>query len=196
MSVDLPAPFSPTTACTSPARLSKLTSSSAVTPGKVMVMFRISTRLWTILTSATHPRSGFPPVGRGVTPSADKLTGFTHLRPGRRIGLLEGLGVHLLQDFWHGVHDGIVGEFRVEDRHQVVARDLQPRHPQLRRDGFTAQNVERHLDSLVTLSGREAVGVDRQVVLYPLAQEALEVLAGDRRDRQAGDQKKHTPPST
>src|SRR5580704_1240025 len=38
MSVDLPAPFSPTIACTSPARSSNETSSSARTPGYDLVM--------------------------------------------------------------------------------------------------------------------------------------------------------------
>src|SRR4030042_54613 len=115
MSVDLPAPFSPTTACTSPARLSKLTSSSAVTPGKVMVMFRISTRLWAILTSATYPLRALPLVRPAGAP---------------------------------------------------------PRHSPVRRGRFAPKKAERHLDSLVPLSGREAVGVDRHVVFSPLAQEA------------------------
>src|SRR3954451_2806042 len=43
MSVDLTAPFSPMRACTSPARRVKSTLSSARTPGKRMVMPRIST---------------------------------------------------------------------------------------------------------------------------------------------------------
>ena len=40
ISVDLPAPFSPTSACTSPARRSKSTRSSAVTPAKCLVTLR------------------------------------------------------------------------------------------------------------------------------------------------------------
>src|SRR5688572_28876719 len=44
MSVDLPAPFSPTRAWISPGRRSNETSSSARTPGKVFVMPRISSR--------------------------------------------------------------------------------------------------------------------------------------------------------
>ena len=43
MSVDLPAPFSPNRAWTSPARKSKLTSSLATMPGKLLTMPRIST---------------------------------------------------------------------------------------------------------------------------------------------------------
>src|SRR5919206_2716717 len=42
ISVDLPAPFSPSRACTSPLRRSKSTWSSATTPGKRFVMPRIS----------------------------------------------------------------------------------------------------------------------------------------------------------
>src|SRR4051812_16345330 len=37
-SVDLPAPFSPSSACTSPARRLKLTPSRARTPGKLFAM--------------------------------------------------------------------------------------------------------------------------------------------------------------
>src|SRR6478752_5869941 len=40
--VDLPAPFSPRSACTSPSRRSKSTSSFATMPGKRLVMWRIS----------------------------------------------------------------------------------------------------------------------------------------------------------
>src|ERR671937_63390 len=42
ISVDLPAPFSPRSACTSPRRRSKSTLSSATTPGKRLVIPRIS----------------------------------------------------------------------------------------------------------------------------------------------------------
>src|SRR5436305_2103495 len=42
ISVDLPAPFSPSRACTSPRRRSKLTASLARTPGKRFVMPRSS----------------------------------------------------------------------------------------------------------------------------------------------------------
>src|ERR1700734_118089 len=41
MSVDLPAPFSPTTAWISPALTVRLTLSSALTPGNVLVMLRM-----------------------------------------------------------------------------------------------------------------------------------------------------------
>src|SRR5918997_6597466 len=45
MRVDLPAPFSPQIAWISPRRTARLTSSRALTPGKVLVMPRIS-RMW------------------------------------------------------------------------------------------------------------------------------------------------------
>src|ERR1044072_3079064 len=43
MRVDLPAPFSPMRACTSPGSSRNATSSSALTPGKLTHMSRIST---------------------------------------------------------------------------------------------------------------------------------------------------------
>ena len=42
ISVLLPAPFSPHNACTSPREISRLTLSSALTPGNVFEIFRIS----------------------------------------------------------------------------------------------------------------------------------------------------------
>jgi len=45
ISVDLPAPFSPTNACISFSRTSRLTLFSALTPGNVFVMPRISNKL-------------------------------------------------------------------------------------------------------------------------------------------------------
>ncbi len=44
MSVDLPAPFSPTSACTWPASVAKWTSSSALTPGNDFEMFSSSSK--------------------------------------------------------------------------------------------------------------------------------------------------------
>ena len=46
ISVDLPAPFSPSSAWTSLRRRSKLTSSFATIPGKRFVMWRISSTVW------------------------------------------------------------------------------------------------------------------------------------------------------
>src|SRR5262249_56200668 len=44
MRVDLPAPFSPIRACTVPRSTRIETSSSAATPGKLLLMFRTSSR--------------------------------------------------------------------------------------------------------------------------------------------------------
>src|SRR5215813_2427273 len=44
MRVDLPAPFSPMSACTVPRSTRSETSSSAATPGKLLLMFRTSSR--------------------------------------------------------------------------------------------------------------------------------------------------------
>src|SRR4051812_43868479 len=51
MSVDLPAPFSPQIAWISPRRTDRLTSCSALTPGKVLVIPRIR-RMSSVMTSA------------------------------------------------------------------------------------------------------------------------------------------------
>ena len=58
MSVDLPAPFSPTSACTSPSITSKVTPLRATTPGNALTTFdrRRTTRAVDILT----PYEGFP----------------------------------------------------------------------------------------------------------------------------------------
>src|SRR4051794_23008116 len=56
MSVDLPAPFSPTSACTSPRRTARLTSEFATTPGNRFVMPRSS------MTGGSPARAG-PSVG-------------------------------------------------------------------------------------------------------------------------------------
>src|SRR3954451_11540619 len=62
ISVDLPAPFSPSSACTSPSRRSKSTSSFATIPGKRFVMWRISS---TVLV-ASAIEGGFYGSGRPV----------------------------------------------------------------------------------------------------------------------------------
>jgi hypothetical protein len=71
MSVDLPAPFSPQIAWISPARTCSVTSSSALTPGKVLVIERISS---SGLLIAGSSRPGWSPVLR--RPGSAGLTGF------------------------------------------------------------------------------------------------------------------------
>src|SRR4051812_27664356 len=78
MSVDLPAPFSPQIAWISPRATSSVTSCSAFTPGKVLVIERISRML--VVTSASSSvlllgsviegcwwREGCPPATSGCT---------------------------------------------------------------------------------------------------------------------------------
>src|SRR3954454_18270164 len=67
MSVDLPAPFSPIRACTSPGRRVKSTWSSASTPGKRIVMSRISTTGAAVGT-ASGGVSGSASMGQGILP--------------------------------------------------------------------------------------------------------------------------------
>src|SRR6185437_13601880 len=68
ISVDLPAPFSPSSACTSPRRTSRETSSLATTPGNSLRMPRIS-RTRSSLTAAmllrNRRRTGNSPALRG-----------------------------------------------------------------------------------------------------------------------------------
>src|SRR4051812_28382424 len=56
MSVDLPAPFSPHSAWISPGRSSKLTSRSATTPPKRLVIPRHSRSGWVVIVRQLRPR--------------------------------------------------------------------------------------------------------------------------------------------
>src|ERR1700759_2208567 len=78
-SVDLPAPFSPSRACTSPSAASQSTPSFATTPGNRFVMFRSST-------AAAMAGRGR---GRGG--------------PARELGLALGASDHALDEPVHGV---------------------------------------------------------------------------------------------
>jgi len=60
ISVDFPAPFSPQIACTSPRAHSKLTSSSALTPGNVFTMSSIASEC----AGTISPRRGTRLLGR------------------------------------------------------------------------------------------------------------------------------------
>src|SRR5581483_8999243 len=67
ISVDLPAPFSPRRACTSPSRRSKFTSSFAITPGKRFVIPRSSRRGASAIARAILSRRGVRPPCGGPT---------------------------------------------------------------------------------------------------------------------------------
>src|SRR6185437_9106922 len=62
--VDLPEPFSPVSACTSPARIAKSTWFSATTPGNVLVAPRTSTS-GALFSSPTEFNFPFDPFPRG-----------------------------------------------------------------------------------------------------------------------------------
>src|SRR5262245_60765712 len=64
--VDLPAPFSPISAWTSPGRRSRLTRSFASTPGKRLVISSRTTRGGEPLPPAPSPTTGRPDLGRRV----------------------------------------------------------------------------------------------------------------------------------
>src|SRR4051812_48075196 len=63
MRVDLPAPFSPHSATTSPARTDRLTLSSATTPGNFLPMARIESRGAGILGSLVDNLQAPSPIG-------------------------------------------------------------------------------------------------------------------------------------
>src|SRR5215213_5100118 len=88
MSVDLPAPFSPQIAWISPRRTSRLTFSSALTPGKVLVIERISRMLsamdYVVLVCSLVPE---PVCGR-CAPCGAFVRG-ARVRPGSPVGEVE-----------------------------------------------------------------------------------------------------------
>ncbi len=67
MSVDLPAPFSPRSACTSPRRTSRSTSSLATVPGNSLRMPRISRTSSSVISAILT--SGTEGAGTGPAPS-------------------------------------------------------------------------------------------------------------------------------
>src|SRR5437588_11120494 len=111
ISVDLPAPFSPSRACTSPRRRSKSTLSSATMPGKRFVIPRISrtaaasTRAILRRKAGPEARLSIPPlrpaleVGRDVQLARDDqalvLVHELQVWPCDRVGLPDGHAVVL-----------------------------------------------------------------------------------------------------
>src|SRR3954453_17783421 len=96
MSVDLPAPFSPQIAWISPRRTSRLTFSSALTPGKVLVIERISRMLsamdYVVLVCSMVPE---PVCGRCAprcAPRCASVLGGAGLPPGPPVGQVDVAG--------------------------------------------------------------------------------------------------------
>src|SRR5690554_1176423 len=67
MRVDLPAPFSPQIAWILPRATSRVTSESALTPGKVFVIDRISRMFWVTFLPTSLRRRGEEPVVGSLT---------------------------------------------------------------------------------------------------------------------------------
>src|SRR6185295_2511407 len=87
MRVDLPAPFSPINAWTSPGCTSKLTSSSTVTPLNVLVMFVIPRSGWgsciRVFSLLCVPLRFNPDLNRGGRGGAQSLTALLCVPPAR-----------------------------------------------------------------------------------------------------------------
>src|SRR6478609_3156214 len=128
MRVDLPAPFSPQIACTSPRRTSRVTSCSALTPGNSLVIWRIS-RMWGV--SSTFSRTILAPVScagrrRDGAPRSvgGRRPGCAVAHPGRssQTELLGGVEARLDEGALDGVrrHDLRLEEVRRHDLDAVV----------------------------------------------------------------------------
>src|SRR6478736_10304936 len=89
-SVDLPAPFSPSNACTSPSAASKSTPSFATTPGNRFVMFRSSTAA-AMSVMCGRGRSPARGVSLALGASDDALD-----EPVHRVQILDGQPLSLL----------------------------------------------------------------------------------------------------
>src|ERR687896_2120082 len=90
MSVLLPAPFSPRSACTSPRRTSRETSSFATTPGKrfVMCSMRSTSEFCAVYATAARPSGvviGAPPSRRLVRRGLLRLLERVHLTRLQRV---------------------------------------------------------------------------------------------------------------
>src|SRR5690349_16588833 len=99
ISVDFPAPFSPTSACTSPARKSSVTPSSARTPGKLFPMSRISRRgavsRAVLLRVRRRISSGRNLDARRDLLSVEIIVNGVHRQLADLIGMLNGVAIHL-----------------------------------------------------------------------------------------------------
>src|SRR5215472_4462658 len=166
ISVDLPAPFSPSSACTSPRRTSSDTSSLATTPGNSLRMPRIS-RTSSSLTLTVAMLS--PVGGRAKSNSPSRRVGSSLLaQRGRR---RERAGDDLRLVLVHQVLPRL--RHRRADRADADAVVLQ-----VERDVLAARPVsglreaDRGLDTDVRLLGRAGEDLRRDVVLVDVDADA------------------------
>src|SRR2546422_7723408 len=103
MSVDLPAPFSPKSTCTSPGRRSKSTWSSACTPGNHLLSPRRRSSGGASATSVDAPRCS--PLLPGTCPLLVHAEGRLEVRRRQRRLVVERVDVGLVDhvDRWSGV---------------------------------------------------------------------------------------------
>src|SRR4051794_21889395 len=168
MSVDLPAPFSPSREWISPGRRVKSTPSSASTPGKEIEMSRISTAFTSSPTASRllpYSRVAKPAGRRDVAPPVDRgqmTASLLVLAGGQSRGglvLVEGA-----VDGGVGLVDLGTGEHVLDDRGNLVTEERVALHDvvelALRKGG---QTIVRSIDGddLDVRAGRETGGLDR-----------------------------------
>src|SRR5437660_1768181 len=130
ISVDLPAPFSPSSACTSPCRRSRLTLSFASTPGNRFVIPRSSRR-----GASAIARASLSSKLAGHGARADRLVGgdprIELADPDRATACPEDDVLAAVVDAGHGVPDNL----RRRHLQQLELVELQPDHVLLVRTG-------------------------------------------------------------
>src|SRR3989454_175913 len=160
MSVDLPAPFSPKSTCTSPGRRSKSTWSSACTPGNHLLSPRRRSSGGASATSVDAPRCS--PLLPGTCPLLVHAEGRLEVRRRQRRLVVERVDVGLVDhvDRWSGV---LRVRLVLQDSHGLVDRDPALDHRRVRGRGQDGppldvlidagcEVVRQHLD-LVRLTG-------------------------------------------
>src|SRR5215211_3159168 len=183
MSVDLPAPFSPSNACTSPARAAKSTSRNATTPGN---RFQMPDSWRSVVCSVIVGFIGLlllerrPLLVLGQVTRQERVT--RHRRVARHVVRL--LGDRVLERLLrHYLRVGELAPCRLRDREL----DRSPRHPILRVDReqlkvrILRQDVLARAGQLVRVLGGDRR--DRPVGLLERPERALERSAEVRRDR-------------
>src|SRR3954447_22019955 len=121
MSVDLPAPFSPNSTCTSPRRSSSPTSSSAITPGKCLEM-RLAARRTGAPASSRAPETWTTvSTTTARAPSLHSEGWLKAIRSQRRL-LLERLHVGFVDHMESGA-DMLLVRLVLQDAHHLVDRN-------------------------------------------------------------------------